>query len=205
MELIAQKGFNELCIEVPTNAIRIISKESSGLPIITQQACGQLFIDKQLEEVMRNSIITFTNQEAHDALHHVATTRYKQFESWYLRLTEGPRRLARKYNTYELVLSAFTLDPLKFELKRSEIDERLNKLAATFQKPPTASVNSTLSALKKFQNNNGFELLEWSKRDQVIYVIEPAFLFFLRWRKKRSNTPKLMDVIHEFLKVMSPK
>ena len=206
LSLIANKGFKELGIAPSESAIKIISQESSGLPIITQQACGQLFFDQGVEKFTKGSDITFTKQQAFDALHHVATTRYKQFGSWYSRLSVGPRKRARKYNTYEYVLSIFTLDPLQFELKRHEIDERLVKLPLEDdQRPPPASINSTLAALKKFQKTIGFELFEWSKRDQVIYVLEPAFLFFLRWRKQRTHIPSVLDAIQELLEFLTRK
>lgn len=198
---IGNKEFNKLGIETPQFIINLISEESAGLPIITQQACGQLFVDKDIFDYRIGEPIVFNEKDAFNALHHVAINRYKQFESWYTRLTTGPRKAARKYNTYELLLSAFTLDPLKFELKRHEIDERISRMPVTnSQKPPAASINSTLSALEKFQKNNGFELLEWSKRDQAIFVLEPAFLFFLRWREARTTAPKIHDILDNLIK-----
>ena len=195
---IADKGFKELGMRTPILEIDVISKESSGLPIVTQQACGQLFIDKGKEVVKKGEPIEFVLDDVFRALYNVASTRYKQFETWYDRLSEGPRKKARKYNTYELLLTTFTLDPLQFGLKRYEIDERIAQLPLKKEMmPPSASINSTLSALKRFQNNNGFELLEWSKRDQAIYVLEPAFLFFLRWRKERTTLPSITELIKE--------
>lgn len=203
---IANKGFEKLRIPTPPDVINLIANESSGLPIITQQTCSQLFFDKQIDEFEPGSAITFTKQSAMNALHNIAITRYKQFESWHSRLTVGPRKNARKYNTYEIVLSIFTLDPLRFDLKRHEIDERILKLGLNkVQLPPPASINSTLSALESFQKRNGFELLEWSKRDQTIYVLEPAFLFFIRWRRPRQTIPKVLDIISDFIKILNTK
>jgi len=201
---IALKGFEVLKIEPSATPIGVISKESAGLPIITQQACAQLFMDQGLFSVSSGTEITFTRQQAFDALHNVAVNRYKQFEQWYTRLTTGPRIKARKYNTYELVLTAFSLDPLKFDLKRHEIDERLTKIGLeSSEVPPPASVNSTLSALAKFQSRSGFELLEWSKKDQALYVVEPAFLFYLRWREARTSFPTLTEFINMFFEARS--
>ena len=50
---------------------------------------------------------------------------------------------------------------LEFWLKRMEIDERMTKLGLPQgEYPPAASLNSTLGALKNFQERRGFELLE---------------------------------------------
>jgi len=206
LKQIAEKGFSRLKIDLPTQAINLIAKESVGLPIITQQACAQLFIDKGFKNVHAGEELAFSRKCAFHALHMVATNRYKQFESWYTRLTTGPRKAARKYNTYELILSAFTLDPPKFVLKRHEIDERICNLPITNEeKPPAASINSTLSAIGKFQKSNGFELLEWSKRDQAIYVLEPAFLFYLRWRSERDTSPNDLEMIRSLLNIWNIK
>lgn len=203
LEKIVTQGFEAFEIECPTTVSRTISAESAGLPIITQQACGQLFSDKDLEEVKPGEELSFTKQCAFDALHHVAISKYKQFESWYVRLKTGPRKGARKYNTYELILSIFTLDPPKFELSRHEITERLSKLpVAKTSIPPAASVNSTLAALEKFQKKNGFELLEWSKKNQAIYILEPAFLFYLRWREEQIGT-RSADVFEMIRQVLT--
>ncbi|MDO8828365.1 hypothetical protein [Methylophaga sp.] len=201
---IANKGFDTLDVKAPSSVLSLIAKESSGLPIITQQTCAQLFSDKKIFEFKVGAKVEFNEQDAFDALNKIASTKYKQFDSWYSRLTIGPRKRARKYDTYEILLLVFTLDPLKYELKRHEIDDRIKELNLSFLKvPPAPSINSTLSALGKFQKNNGFELFEWSKRDQVIYVLEPAFLFFLRWRNPRNSLPSLIDIIDVLLKNFS--
>ncbi|WP_217693842.1 AAA family ATPase [Thalassotalea sp. PP2-459] len=200
LKKISIKGFQKLKIAPSVSVLNLIAKESSGLPIITQQACAQLFIDKRIEHFKHGTVIEFTRQCAFKALHNVAISRYKQFDSWYLRLTKGPRKKARKFNTYEIILMIFTLDPLKFELSREEIDSRIQELSLEEGKtPPAASINSTLSALQKFQENNGFRLLEWSKRDQTIFVLEPSFLFFIRWRKQRTSLPNIFETIREIV------
>ncbi len=200
LKMIVEKGFNKLEISFSAFLADIICSESAGLPIITQQVCSQLFFDKEIAEFEVGTSISFTKQDVYSALHNVAVNRYKQFESWYLRLTIGPRKAARKYNTYELILSIFALNPPQFEIKRHEIDVRISRLPIQREEiPPPASINSTLSALANFQKRNGFELLEWSKKDQTIYIIEPAFLFYLRWREPRTKAPDLNEMIIKFL------
>lgn len=206
LKKIVSQGFQALKIECPNSISLTISSESAGLPIITQQACGQLFSDKDVEQVRPGEEFSFTRQSAFDALHHVAISKYKQFESWYMRLKAGPRKGARKYNTYELILSIFALDPPKFDLTRHEISGRLSELPVDENSlPPAASVNSTLSALGNFQKNNGFELLEWSKRNQSIYILEPAFLFYLRWKDKQeeSESKNFINTIRQFLESLN--
>lgn len=204
LKQIAIKGFAKLKIDLPEQAVDTIAKESVGLPIIAQQAYAQLFIDKGFKNVGFGEQIAFSKKCSFRALYMIASNRYKQFEAWYTRLTTGPRKAARKYNTYELILSAFALDPPKFDLKRHELDKRISEMPIpSEEKPPAASINSTLSAIGKFQKTNGFELLEWSKRDQAIYVLEPAFLFYLRWRTEKDTLPSGLEVFRSLLKLFN--
>lgn len=193
---IAHKGFKKLNQEIPVTTMQFIAKECAGLPILMQQTCSQLFFDKNIDEVSSEDKLSFTKSNATNALYNVATTRYRQFETWYARLTVGPRKKARKYDTYELILAIFTQDPPKFNLYRHEIGERLISAGLdTTKMPPPASINSTLRALAEFQRKNGFSLLEWSTKDQAIYVLEPAFLFYLRWRERKTVLPSVFETM----------
>ncbi|HHT8898687.1 TPA: hypothetical protein ACT5CR_003132 [Burkholderia cenocepacia] len=197
---IARQGFAELSVGFQDKIMEAIAKECAGLPIVMQQVCAQLFVDKGYSELKVGSIVVFQEADAWRALHNVASNRYKQFETWYNRLAAGPRKNARKYNTYELILTIFSLDPPTFQILRNEIDGRLKQLILPVGGyPPPASINSTLAALDKLQQSSGFELLEWIERDQMICILEPAFLFYLRWRKKRMAAPNLMDILREVL------
>ena len=196
LEKIAIQGFQHMKIKISANITKELAKEVVGLPIVMQDTCKQLFTDKGMLEVSEGAQIDFKKDDVYLALHNVAVSSYAQLEPLYERLKTGPRKKARKYDTYELVLACFAQDPVAFSLKRYEIDERLtNMQISTDQRPPTPSINSTLKALSKFQNLIGLELLEWSEKDQKLYIVEPTFLYYLRWRTKRTKPPTLGDLI----------
>lgn len=186
LQSIAEKGLSLLKIFQPGIVSEIIAKESAGLPILAQQACAQLFLEKDITERDITKPLTFTKKDAEQALHRVAISRYSHFESWYNQLVNGPRKKARKYDTYQLILALFTQDPRTFSLHRTEIDRRLraSKIPPT-EMPPPASITATLSALEGFQKKKNFELLEWSKSDATVYILIPSFLFYLRWREAK--------------------
>lgn len=201
LELIATQGFNTLGVTVPQAVIRFIAEESAGLPIIVQESSAIAIVDKGYERVEPGKFdITITKAEAVNALHKIATTQYKHFSVWYDRIRSGPREKARKYNTYELALVSFCDDPLTFSLRRSDIDTRIAKLnLPSGERPPAASINSMLSALEKFQKKNKIALLEWSEKDQRLYILEPTFLFYLRWKEKRETRINTRDLL-QFLR-----
>lgn len=202
LEKICEKGFAYLKAKITPEQIRLIANEAVGLPIVVQQTCLNIFTSKGFESVDQAKKSKFKTEEhsVDSSLHNVARQRYTQFESYYNTLISGPREKARKYRTYELVLACFTLDPIKFSLKRSEIDHRLSRLKLKSKEmPPAASLNSTLGALKKFQEKRGFDLLEWRPSEDILYIIEPAFLFYVRWRRLKQPQMMQLDLFEELM------
>lgn len=197
LQAIAKKGMSKLNVTFGSQIYSTLAKECAGLPILMQQACAQLFFDKNIEAWNPSNTIKFSVHEAKIALHNVAITRYSQFESLLERIVIGPRKKARKYDTYSLILALFTQDPPKFSLRRHEIDERLASAHIDREQlPPAASINSTLAALEKFQKTNNIELLEWSRKDKTVFILEPSFLFYIRWRAIPVSTS---DDVFKFL------
>lgn len=196
LKSICNAGFQHLKAEASENCINLIAQESVGLPILTQQICLELFNNEKIHTTKEARIkkMRFAKEAAEKAFYKVAITRYSQFNSYYDTLIRGPREGARVYKTYELVLACFTIDPILFNLSRNEIDRRLDKLLSQNEtRPPAASINSTLGALKKFQEKRGFQLLEWIATSSMLYIVEPAFLFYVRWRN-RPGDPQQLDL-----------
>lgn len=196
---IVKQGFDHLNIVIKTHILNIIAEESVGLPIITQSACLQIFEDKEISElnIKDKNNIDFNEENIFSALHKIANTSYRSFESIYEIIASGIRK-KRRYNTYELLLLLFQKDPITFKLRRYEIDERIHNLETNIEKPPAASINSTLSSLSKLQSSKNIELLEWSKNDKCLYILEPSFLFYIRWKDKRSYQLSFSEIMKIF-------
>lgn len=196
-------GFEHLRCTLKPALAKFIATEAVGLPIIVQQVCLEIFNAKDIYTVRaaRKQKPSISQSDCYRSCHDVARTRYTQFGSYYSTLIRGPREKLRKYKTYELVLACFTIDPIQFALTRHEIDIRLAKVAGQEDlKPPAASINSTLGALKEFQEKRGFELLEWRSKEDLLYIVEPSFLFYVRWRKdKNEQKGKQLDLFEELL------
>ncbi len=203
LEKICTSGFDHVGVSISSVLKASLSQEAVGLPIIVQQSCLQMMVDRGVETVAqaKKKRIVLTKRDAEAALHSVAKQKYTQFESYYSTLIRGPREKARKYKTYEIILGCFTLDPIKFSLKRKEIDQRMAKLIVIpSEVPPAASMNSTFGALRKFQEKRGFELLEWRPSEEILYIIEPSFLFYVRWRTLKTDQPKQLDFLELLLR-----
>jgi hypothetical protein len=199
---ICRKGLKYLQGTMPAGLINLISSEAVGLPIIVQQVCQSIYTARDLNTVRdaRKAKLKIKADDIERALHEVARQKYTQFENYYNTLISGPREKARKYRTYELILACFTLDPIKFQLKRLEIDQRLSQLVVDpTEMPPAASLNSTFGALKTFQEKRGFEILEWRLGDNILYILEPTFLFYVRWRTPRTSKSVQLDFFEKLV------
>lgn len=96
------------------------------------------------------------------------------------------------------------MDPITFSMTRSEVNARLAKMKlANEEKPPAASLNSTFGALRKFQDKRNFQLLEWMANEDSLYIVEPSFLFYVRWRINREkNIGIQLDLFESLLEEM---
>jgi hypothetical protein len=196
-------GFGFLNITCSDGILSLVAEESVGLPIIVQSTCLRLCLNKDLK-YRCDAQVFLSNDDAFTALHEVANLNYGTYNIVYDALITGPRKKARRYNTYEMLLAAFSTDPLAFSLSYSDIIERVSSLFPG-NIPPVASIISTLNALKKFQQRLGIEILEWVNNHKKLYVVEPTFLFYIRWRIRRVRQPTLFEVFQEMMKELNEK
>jgi hypothetical protein len=204
---IPRKGLKDFGLSIPENALKILAEESVGLPIIIQSTCLELFrqnkvnslsYDKNDNKALIKSL-KFTNRLIFQTLHDVAIHKYGTFDLMYDRLCRGPRQKARKYNTYELILLTFCEGEIDFQITRERLEQKVAELPLQEgQMPPKASISSTLKALGPFQEKLGTQVLEWSESNQRLYITEPSFLFYLRWREEKTYQPGLKEILQSF-------
>lgn len=202
LKKIIEQGFKYLGKDIDFERKAKIATESCGLPIITQQICLEIFTRHGLEYVSeaKKSKIVSSAIDIPLCIHSVARDRYKFFEQNYKTLIEGPREKTRKYKTYEILLTCFTIDPVKFCLSRSEIDDRIRKIEIQDdERPPAASINSSLGAITIFQQKRKLELLDWRPQEAKLYILEPTFLFFVRWRRPRNDSTIQLDFFERLI------
>jgi len=184
---IPEKGFSVLGIKNSEAIRQQIAKESVGLPIITQQLCQEIAERHDMSPGRKRS--TFVQRAAlNQALEFVADTLYGNYKGDYDQLITGPRRNQRKHATYEKIVASFALEPLQFSPKYHELTERVANLTEKGEEIPTASINSSLRALGKFQQRSKMRLLDWHEDERILYIVEPSFLFYLRQKLGRVGS-----------------
>lgn len=109
---IVEKGLGYLRVRNGIALRSYVANESAGVPIITQQICHDFVMSLELNYFDLRKDYHPWQIKPH--IRAVAKEFYSEFERDYDRLCEGPRSKARKYDTYNLILSAFVIDPFAF-------------------------------------------------------------------------------------------
>ncbi|WP_344341710.1 hypothetical protein, partial [Streptomyces rhizosphaericus] len=102
--------------------------------------------------------------------------------------TRGQRR--KKYqlesgneeDIYYLLLKAIALDPPVVRISLDEMKERIDRLTTgSKEKIERAKIRDTLQKIHDIMLANGqiYQVFEW--KDNQIYILDPLFLFYLRW------------------------
>lgn len=190
LEEIAIKGFNELNIAIPKEIANYIAVESLTSPQLMQYIC--LSICTLLE--IDNSEIKVTEITS-DILTKAFkfTTLNIDYADVVSLISKGPLSKGKKrskFNTkfniemdlYQLVVESLAQNPPSMGLTIDDIRDRVNALINDNDpKPDRQKVKDTVIRMQKLidEREDIYKVLEW--KDEKIYIIDPLFLFYLRW------------------------
>lgn len=202
LALIPKRGFDHLGVRNGLNLRNSIATESCGLPIVAQQICQTFALSLDLTPSSSDRRKDFQPVQLKSTFQKVISDFYADYERDYERLLAGPRSGTRKYDTYGAILGAFALEPLRFSLRKHELVERTARISGD-EKIPSASINSSLVALGGLQRRMGVTLLEWQSDQDMLHIVEPTFLFFLRQKlnQARAESP-VVDITTLLRKLM---
>ena len=57
-------------------------------------------------------------------------------------------------------------------------------------------------AVGSLQEKIGVQLLEWSENNRRLYITEPSFLFYLRWKEQKQRKSSVRELIKVLLDSM---
>ena len=190
---IPRKGFEQLGIHVDDKYIESLVGESLASPQLMQLLCLNLCV-----------LIKADSGNAVDVSEEIIKKAYKfstlnlDFKNVTAVISNGKTKRGRerkKYCTskgeldlYSLILEAIAQDPPIEEIGFEDLLTRINKTIVGDDKVTPKSLKEYLGNIQEVLNdkNRTFEVLEW--RDNVLYVIEALFLFYLRWGRNEQGT-----------------
>ena len=183
---IALKGFKQLNIEITDEVAEQLAVECLTSPQLMQYIC--LSICTMLEEKEENIV----KSEILESAYRFTTVNFNYYDVVNVML-KGPntRGKSRKlYKTifhteldlYGLIVESLSKNPPIMKLDFDILYDRILKLILEKEEKPTKQslkehLNKLQSILK--EKEEIYRAIEW--KDDTIYILDPLFLFYLRW------------------------
>lgn len=188
LEEIATRGFRKLNIHIEDDIAKEIAIESLTSPQLMQyiclSICTLLDIDSsEVKEIPRDIL-----EQAYKF-----TTANFEYADVVKIIKEGPnpRGNQRKiYKTvdgkmldiYGLIIESVSGNPPMMGMKIDDIKSRIDRIIVESEKKPDKQqIRDSLNKLQAILNEkeNIYKVFEW--KDGVLYILDPLFLFYLRW------------------------
>lgn len=189
LEEIALKGFEKLGIKINDDIVKEIAIESLTSPQLMQYIC--LSICNLLDTDTNN--ITEVPKDILEKAYKFTTMNF-EYEDVVKVLKAGPDQRGKKrkiYNTnfgyldiYGLIIKSIASNPPLMGLSLDDIKNRIDKLINDdIRKPDKQQIKDSLKKLQKIidTKENIYKVFEW--KDNRLYILDPLFLFYLRWGK----------------------
>lgn len=179
---IANKGFSELNITVEETLMLKMAEESIHSPQLMQSICLNIGLlpgatekitENIIEESCRFTCINLPYADVVRVLKAGPPTRGQQRLKY--TLTDNSQR-----DIYDLILKILADNPPLIELSIDELMERIKKNISD-NMIKQQKVKDSLKSWQKMLEQQGslYQVLEW--KDDVIYILDNMFLFYIRW------------------------
>jgi hypothetical protein len=184
---IIKKGFCELNINISNEITEQIAIESLTSPQLTQYICLSICMLLKIDSCE----VTEVKEDILERAYKYTTSNFGYLDVVNL-LSRGPLSKGKKRNTYDtksgckmdlyqLVVESLAENPPLMGLTIDEIKDRVNNLINDKNKPDRQKIKNTITQMEKIivDKDNLYKVFEC--KDDMVYITEPLFLFFLRW------------------------
>ena len=188
LEEIAIKGFKELNIEISEEIAHKMAVESLTSPQLMQYICLSICI---LFNIDNRDVKKITSDMLEKS--YKFTTYNLDYSDIVKLISRGPlskgkkrnlytTKLGKEMDLYELVAESLADNPPLMGLTIDDIKERVNNLlSSSLNNPDRQKIKNTVVQIQKLINDKDdiYKVIEW--KDEMLYIIDPLFLFYLRW------------------------
>ena len=190
---IAKIGFAKLDIEIEDDITEKIAIESLTSPQLMQYICLNICTILELSQSGEKRVCSDILETAYR--YTTANFEYGDVVA-FLKKGPNPRGKSRKhfkakdgrsYDLYELIVKSIAENPPIMQLEFEDVQERIVKLLDDdSEKPKAQAIREHLTKLQELINGREdiFRVLDW--KEGTLYILDPLFLFYLRWGGKKS-------------------
>ena len=193
LKKIALMGFEKLNIKIADSIAEKLAVECLTSPQLMQYIC--LSICTLLEDENKNEV----TEEILERAYRFTTVNFN-YADVVRTMEQGPNQRGQRRRLYELadgksmdmyglILETIAKNPPLTEIEFNTFFERITQLVKKENNDKRLEKQTVKDHLKKLQNvlDNKEEIyraIEW--KDSKVYVLDPLFLFYLRWGRKNG-------------------
>lgn len=191
---IAKRGFSKLGIEIEDTIAEQIAVESLSSPQLMQYICLNICTILEMSEKENTQI----GRETLEMAYRYTTANFEYGDVVSL-MRKGPNTRGKRRNTfqvkngqpcdlYELIVKSIAENPPIMKLEFEDMKQRIYCLIADgCKKPAPQAIKESLEKLKELLHGREdiFKVLDW--KEGSLYILDPLFLFYLRWGGVRKN------------------
>lgn len=188
---IAIKGFNKLEVSISDEVASMIARESLTSPQLMQYICLSLTTILDLDSESTERVVDSSRLEESYRF----TTLNFEYRDVIKTLKEGPNPRGKQRKIYELItgesmdvygliMKAIADDPPLMGLSLDDLKNRIDNLTRNSKdKLDKQKIKDSLNQLQGIISAKEaiYQVFEW--KDNMLYILDPLFLFYLRWGK----------------------
>lgn len=187
---IAVAGFNKLNMQIDLKIADSIAQESLSSPQLMQSICYNLSMILDIDNI-DNPVIP--DQDLLDQAYRMTSLNLLAYQEVARKLKRGPNPRGQKRKTYmtikneeadiyELLLKTIANDPPTVSLSTDSIKRRIDVLLGDISdKPDRVKIKTALDQMQSIMQSSEPMYQVFEYKDDEVYILEPLFLFFLRW------------------------
>ncbi len=189
---IARLGYPLLNVEVDETALATFAREASGSPQLMQAICLEACFAQGIQETLKTpTALSLEPARVREILQETSTRT--DYSSLVKNMHTGPKtrgterkeftfRDRTKGDVYRAVLLAVASDPPCLSFTYNELSDRL-RAVCTSELPQPASVYQACAQVSRMALDMypSQRVIEWDDDFSILDVIDPYFLFYLRW------------------------
>ena len=189
LQEIADKGFTELRVEIPSLIKERIAKEAMGSPHLMQEFCKKICEECSIEKKSAKKIRLREDIDLEKIFREIAKSSGREL---FEKLARGPRqrsdRIPRQLKSgeqtdiYGVVMEGLKkmkpgVSSVSYEEFRSCLKEIIDDV------PQLHEISRVLEKIAEISYNAGASspVIDWDKEDAILTVTDPFFAFYLRW------------------------
>lgn len=188
---IAIKGFNKLEVSISDEVASMIARESLTSPQLMQYICLSLTTILDLDSESTERVVDSSRLEESYRF----TTLNFEYRDVIKTLKEGPNPRGKQRKIYELItgesmdvygliMKAIADNPPLMGLSLDDLKNRIDNLTRNSKdKLDKQKIKDSLNQLQGIISAKEaiYQVFEW--KDNMLYILDPLFLFYLRWGK----------------------